>query len=93
VVWATLTTPLAGAQGANVMKDTSAISFPASGAGVASAPYKTAFKYQQGTWVITLVKIIGVTGNLSGTPLTTTLPGSLGEPTFDFSNGGNCGIQ
>ncbi len=92
VIWATLTTALSGAQGVGVMKDTSAITFPA-GPGAVSATYRTAQKYQQGTWNVTLVKLIGVTGNFSAVPFMTTLPGSLGNPSFDFSGGGACGIQ
>jgi hypothetical protein len=75
------------------MKDTSLINFGPSGGGVGTSQnFKTAFKYKQGTWNITLVKIIGLTGNLPGTPISTSLPGGLGAPFFDFTSG-SCSIQ
>jgi hypothetical protein len=94
IIWATLVTALPGATGESVMKDTISICFgPGGGTLPVSQGFSTPMQYKQGTWSITLVKIIGLTGNLTvSTPITTSLPAGLGQPIFDFSNG-SCLVQ
>ena len=88
---ATLVTPLTNAQGsASMMVMNLPVSFPPSGGGVPStASFNTPMSFKQGTWQITQAKIVGLTGNLPGLPLTASLPGGVGTPILAFS-GNSC---
>lgn len=57
--------------------------------GTWSATFRTQQVYQPGTWSITSVTLDGNYGALSGLPLTQPLPGTVGQPVFDF-RGGPC---
>ena len=90
---ANLKTALPGATGDTTMKEDIKVSFPANGNFASAAGFRTQLIYKQGTWNITKVQIIGLTGLLPGVsmtaPLTVTLPGN---PVFDFT-GGACKVQ
>jgi hypothetical protein len=85
---ATVVTPLPNAQGSSAMMVTNLpVTFGPSGGGVPStASFTTPSSFKQGTWQITQAKVLGLTGNLPGLPLTAPLPGA---PLLAF-NGATC---
>jgi hypothetical protein len=91
---ATCITPSAGATGSTTMNENININFMANLGFASSGAFTTQQIYKQGTWKITKVQIMQLTGALPVTniPRTILLPGSLGNPIFDFT-GGTCQIQ
>jgi len=87
---ATCITPLSGATGNSTMKEDIPVTFPAKPGFASSASFTTAQTYKQGTWNITKVQVMQLTGALSLTNVQ--LPGDLGKTVFDFT-GGSCQIQ
>jgi len=91
---ATCITPSTGATGSTTMNENININFMPNPGFASSGGFTTKQIYKQGTWQITKVQIMQLTGAspVTNIPRTILLPGSLGNPVFDFT-GGTCRIQ
>jgi hypothetical protein len=92
VLKATLVTPIASnALGSKTMMESDVLNFTTAANGVGTSKFTTQMTYEQGVWQITSAQVNSSAGKTIAGPmsLTTSLPGSVGNPVLDFT-GGSC---